>query len=85
MPGVEEEERYDEPHDVRRRQRDDKGEEERIVKEVCECEFPVLGVDLNRADGNEDGSKDQIKHDTDPKIHHGHVKPVGALGPVSQC
>lgn len=85
MPGVEEQERYNEPHDVRRRQRDDQGEEERIVDEVCDCEFLVLGVDLNRADGDEDGSEDQIEHDTDPEIYHGHVEPVRALGPISQC
>lgn len=85
MPGVEEKERYNEPHDVSRRQRDDKGEEERIVDEVSDCEFLVLGVDLNRADGDEDGSEDQIKHYTDPEIYHGHIEPIRALRPVPQC
>lgn len=55
------------------------------MDEVCDREFLVLSVDLDRADSDEDRSEDEIKHDTDPEIYHGHVEPVGALGPVPQC
>ena len=44
----------------------------------------ISGFNLDGANGDEDGCEDQIYHDTDPEIYHGHVKFIRALRSIPQ-
>lgn len=44
----------------------------------------ISGFNLYGANGDENGCEDQIYHDADPEIYHGHIKLIRTLGSVPQ-
>lgn len=44
----------------------------------------VLGFFLYGFDSDEDGSENQIYHDANPEINHGHVKFIRSLGTIPE-
>ena len=84
MPWVEEEERDDKPQDVRWEEGYDEGEKQLIMHDVRCFECMVFCLDLDWSNSDEDRREDQVEHDSDPEVHHGHVEFVGSLRPISQ-
>lgn len=55
-----------------------------VFEQVSNGELIISGFDLDGSDGDINGCKDQIYHDTAPEIHHGHVEFVRALRSIPQ-
>lgn len=84
VPWVQEDKRRDEPHDIRRAQRHYDTEELLVGKQVRERETMFLDLLLDRSDGHEHRGERQVDHDSNPEVHHGHVKLVRTARSVTQ-
>lgn len=85
MPWFEEQEGSNKPHDVRRRERNDEGPEQRVGEQLSHGEGVGGYLSLDGNHGNVYRREDEICHNDTPKVHHGHVELVRSLWPISQC
>ena len=85
MPGVEEKYGYNDPENVCREKGHDECKEELIRNNVRDLESILGCLNLDRSDGDENGSEDEIQHNADPEVYHCHVKSIGALWAIPQC
>ena len=84
VPWVKEDKRRDEPHDICRTKRDNDAEE-LVVREQCrECKSLLLDLLLDRSDRHENRGKRQVDHDSNPEVHHSHVKLVRTARSITQ-
>jgi hypothetical protein len=84
MPGVKEDQRGYDPHDICRSQRDDDGEELSVAENLTQCKVMLGNLGLNRFDSDKDRGKTEIYHNEYPKVYHRHIESVGSLRSVSQ-
>lgn len=73
MPWIQEDDRGNKPHNVRRTERDNYREESAVGEKCRERERIVRNFLLNGPHRYEDCSKSEVNHDEDPEIHHRHV------------
>lgn len=84
MPRIQENQRSNKPHDIRRTQGNNDRKKLLIRKQFRKCKTVLLKFLLDGLNSHEDSSECQVDHDSNPKVHHGHVKLVRSAWSVAQ-